>query len=255
MNDELGEIEKYIGMRHGPYGYNGSLPDKIRKVADREVSVTMEKVVPRLNPQAPVIIITSSLLRAIFTGEKVGEVLQGTGFEVGRAIVEPQLDEVIEFSWSIFIALMEGGNMKFDGKIFQINKAETNPKGLGYPEYFIVDQISKIPEAERKNWPRGFRFKVERMETYISVQKRFASLLESLPRKRQIILITHDGVLLGSVMAFTGRKRGLQPAGFIEFGSRANGLVVERVCDSNGEIATGNSSINIIDFLKNAYVT
>ena len=245
--------EAWFGLRNGPYGYGGCLPVKQKKFADREVSRSMEKIMPGLNPDKEIVIISGSLLRDLLTTEEVGEILRHVGFTVGRAIVYPELDEVSEFSWDIFAALMEGGEIRFEGVKFSIDKLVTNPKGLAYPEYFIDGWIGKIPDAVKKSWRTSFRYKIENMETFASVQSRFAGVLENLPREKQIILVTHDGVLLGSVMEFTGKKRGLQPAGFVEFGFKENRVVVRRVFDSNGDITEVNSSIDIIKALKNKY--
>ena len=248
--------DKIILVRHADFGYDKIVPVERYNFGLREIIASMERLVPALDVHEPVTIVHGPATRTDLTARNIGLMLLKKGFSGGEISVDPQLDEVRDFSWEIFSKLMNGGIYTYEGTTFMIEKKMTNVYDLGYPEYFIADAMHKIPAQEKAGWPDAFRKRVEKIESFANVKIRLANVLENLPRETQTILVTHDGLLLELVTSFTGQCRGLQPAGFIQLENRGAKLSIARIYDSNSDITKGNSGTeDIIKILRNGSKT
>lgn len=244
--------DKIILVRHADFGYDKIVPVERYNFGLQGITASMKRMIPALDVREPVMIVHGPAVRTHLTAGNIRLMLLKKGFAAGEISVDPQLDEVRDFSWEIFSKLMEGGIYAYEGTTFMIEKKMTNLYDLGYPDYFIGDAIHNIPAQEKAGWPEAFRKRVEKIEPFADVKKRLANVLESLPRETQTILVTHDGLLLELVTTFTGQCRGLQPAGFIQLENRGGKLAIARIYDSNSDITEGNGGTDdIIKLLRN----
>lgn len=256
----MAEKAVIVGARHGRFGYYESpiLSGEEYEVARAGVINSVNKAVSVLDPEKEVVIMSGPSGRTKLTAQIWKQNLLALGFTVGQVIIDERLTEVKNFSWQLFQPLINGGVVSLGGKTFEVDKQETNPSNLPYPEYFMLSGQKSISFREQVRWPPEYRKKIESIESFGKVKARMAEFLEDSmswikysKRKRQIVVVTHDALLFQPVNLFTsGAKRSIEPAGFVQLGIRPNKIVVERVCDSSCDITDGNSNADVIKALR-----
>jgi len=162
-----------------------------------------------------------------------------------------KLGEVKNFSWNLFEPLMNGGGVSFNDETFFIEKSQSNPKGLGYPEYFTSDEVKNIPQEVKDTWPHEYVEKIESFESFVDVTERMMSSLERLKKLNdknyRIIIVTHDALTGSIVNTFTaGQSTGINPGQFISLERKGDDLVATRV----GDVTEGNSQDDVIDISR-----
>ncbi len=242
-----------FGERHSDYGYEEPVPYIQRKVGDKKTAISANAMIPLLNRELPIRMFRGPAERLRLTAEKTKKNLEDVGFIIIDIVVADELDEVKNFSWSLFKPLITGGEV--NGMGFAVNEKYTNPDNLIYPQYFVQRATEKIPECEKKRWPVSYRQKIEGLEAIGSIKARMASFLESLKNNllngEQVVFFTHDALLIGIMEASTeGKKYSLEPAGFIHLSLIGDRLIAKRVCDTKCDIIVGNSNIDIIEALR-----
>ncbi len=227
-----------------------------KEMAVAAVRSTAEKIAESIQSDEEVIIWASPTGRTLETARIISEVLKergvalrkgGDASEFGIKIFE-QFGEVRNFSWDLFAPLMLGGEVALGESVFSIDKRNSNPAGLGYPEYFTSDAIREIPQSVKNQWPHEYVEKIEQFESFAEVTRRMADGLRRLKMLKdkhyRIILVTHDALTGAMVKSFTnGERGGLNPADFLSLERRGDKLVVTRV----GDITEGNNSQDITE--------
>jgi broad specificity phosphatase PhoE len=175
---------------------------------------------------------------------------KGSAEEHGIKIWE-QLNEVHNFSWVLFEPLMNGGEVEFVGEKFNIDKNQSNPLGLGYPEYFTSGAIKEIPEEVKNQWPKEYVEQIEGFESFIEVTQRMMKPLERLKKLQdknyRVIIVTHDALTGFIANVFTaGEESGLDPGSFINLERKDGKLIVTKV----GDRTEGESSKDVIEEFK-----
>lgn len=249
-----------IGARHGRFGYYEPpvLSGEEYEVARAQVIKSIMRAISEMDVKNQTMIISGPSGRTKLTAQIWKQNLANAGFSVGEIIIDERLTEVKNFSWQLFQPLIDGGVVSISGKTFEVDKRETNPSNLPYPQYFMLSEQKSIPFREQGRWPLEYRRIIEGIESFGKVKARMAEFLEDIvsyvnyPKgARQIIIVTHDALLFQSVNLFTsGAKRSIEPAGFVQLGIRPNKIVVERVCDSSCDITEGNSNADVIKALR-----
>ena len=158
------------------------------------------------------------------------------------------LGEVRNFSWELFEPLMNGGEVTYAGRTFYMDRALSNPKGLGYPSYFRRDAIKDISAEAKALWPAEYVARIERFESCAEATARIMCALSRLKRIRDknyhIILVTHDGLIGSLVATFTsGRLESIGPAQCVSLERRCASLVVTQV----GDITEGDDIKDVIE--------
>jgi broad specificity phosphatase PhoE len=229
--------------------YTGESEEKRRTRAIEEVRTSAETLGGTLDKSVPVFILSSPVGRTLHTAKIISEVLSEKGFTVNPIKTEKILGEVENFSWTLFEPLMNGGIVTYHDqgeKKFEVNKSETNPRNLGYPDYFMDDSAHQIPPHVKETWPEVYRGMVDGFEKFHDVTHRFLSKIQSLGNQEEgnFILVTHDCATMHLADSFTdGRQKGLVPGTFIHI-ERGNDshLYVKRV----GDITDGDTRADFI---------
>jgi broad specificity phosphatase PhoE len=212
--------------------------------AEEEIRQHLRKIMPSMNYQCIVLIFSSPVARAIHTAKVIREELLLNGFSVSDIKIEDMIGEVHNFSWNLFEPLMSGGTIIHEGQSFEVNKEDTNPKGLGYPDFFISDDVHQIPQSVTNGWPSEFVSHLKSFEKFSSVTERSLRFLRASAPPQvtagHTIFVGHDANAMYLADKFTGgRQKGLVPGTSIslEFDSEEH-LVVTRV----GDITDGDST-------------
>lgn len=257
---ENGNGAVIIGARHGPFGYNEppGLTPKEFGIARQAVKISVEKAIPALDINKPVMIISSPRDRTTLTAGFWKNDLADAEFNVGKVILDERLEEVGNFSWELFQPLINGGTVSMNGETFKIDKEETNPSSWPYPEYYMMSGQKSVSFSEQSRWSLEYRKKIESIESFGKVKARMAEFMEDLiswieysKGVGQIVVVTHDALLIQPVNLFTsGTKRSIEPAGFVRFGIQAGKMVVRRVCDPSCDITEGNNNADVVKALR-----
>ncbi len=276
MNDENTDLTITL-FRHGQSGYeqgNGHCkveeardlcakpitPNEPRKDrvtrAINEVRANAEKFVLGIPEDASVRIISSPTGRTLHTASIIGQVV-GFQHKDVRISTHSELSEVGGFTWDKFRPLMEGGTVIYheNGTIrgSEANKALTNPKNLGYPEYFIEDAAHHLSPTARASLPANYLKIVDGFENFRQVTRRVLSLIQHFTqtwKNGNIVLVTHDCSSMYLADRFTGgRQKGLVPGTFLSMKRCDNGrLVVTRV----GDITDGDCETDFVQAFLSA---
>lgn len=251
-------------FRHGKSNYTQPYEVPISEAQDlmpeaiEKVKENAEKLAEMIEPDEEVEIWASPMGRTLHTAKIISEVLEekgitlrkkGTGEGVEYGIkVWPELSEVKNFSWGLFEPLMNGGWVEFGENRFYVDKKLSNPKGLGYPDYFNTDAILDIPDEVKSQWPQEYVDRINSFETFKDVTGRIIKPLSRLKqlhdKKYRIIMVTHDALTGFMANVFTGgEKGGLEPGTFINLERKDDKLVATQL----GEIMEGNSDVDVID--------
>jgi broad specificity phosphatase PhoE len=158
------------------------------------------------------------------------------------------LGEIKNFSWAMFEPLVKGGEVTHSGKTFYVDKALSNPKGLGYLWYFRQDAIKDIAPEAKSTWPAEYVAWIESFESCVEATGRIMGALSRLKRIKdrnyRVILVTHDGLVGSLVKTFTsGRLESLDTAQQIRLERRDGRLVVTQV----GDITEGDETKDVIE--------
>lgn len=241
----------------GRYKEGDKTPEEIaqgKAEAVRLVRESAEKIAAEIGPDEEVAIWSSPTGRTLETARIIRDVLmekginirhKGAAGEQGIKAFE-RLGEVRNFSWQLFEPLMNGGEMSFNGKAFDIDKKLSNPENMGYPDYFTSDAIKSITDEAKAQWPSDYVAEIESFESFVEVSKRMADTLKKLKglhdKKYRVIIVSHDAMAGQIVKSFTDDQlSGIDPAQFISLERKDGKLVVTRV----GDILEGNSEVDV----------
>lgn len=218
------------------------------------VKASAEKIAASISPDEDVVIWSSPTGRTLETARIISETLTEKGIKLRKKGDESShgievfehIGEVENFSWDLFSPLMSGGEVEFGGRKFFVDKALSNPRNLGYPEYFTTDAIKDIPDEVKAQWPEEYVAQIERFESFADVTERMANTLRRLKKvgdkNYRIVLVTHDALMGALVKTFTfGEFAGVSPAQFLSLERRGDKLVVTRV----GDITEGDSERDV----------
>ncbi len=206
---------------------NDLLPESIGLV--RKNALSLVQSFYGLGPK--IHIHTSPTGRTIHTARIIHMVLQELGQDVMEPEIDNSLDEVHNFSWSLFEPLMNGGRVPWKDQrsqdfdvSFEVKKEETNPDGLGYPEYFMADAIHSISPEVMARWPAEFVAKLRSFERFEWVTQRTISKIWRVVRSHAFcqerphhdIFVAHDGSAMYLLNEATkGKKKSLDPGTYM----------------------------------------
>ncbi len=204
-------------------GANDLTPESISFVRSNA-----EKMAAKISTVFKKIMIHSSPTgRTLHTSRIIKEVLEKRGFEVVVELDE-EIGEVRSFSWSLFEPLMNGGTITYGQNTFVVNKKMTNPKGLGYPDYFMTDAIHRVSRRIKANWPKDFVQRLESFETFDSVTARVLRRTTDIMREHvnmrptcnyYDVFVTHDAAVMFLLDLYTfGKKKSLEPGTCLTMG-------------------------------------
>ena len=136
--------------------------------------------------------------------------------------------------------MISGGEVWLEGKKFFIDKNLTNPKNIGYPEYFISDEIKNIAPEAKAQLPAGYIKEIEGIEKFIDATKRIMKPLSKLKKindkSYRVIIVTHDALTGFIANVFSGGEQGgLNPGEFINLERKERKLAATKV----GELKEG----------------
>lgn len=242
----------------GRYSEGERTEEEIKAGKEKAVEIirkSAEEIAAEIKPDEEVAIWASPTGRTLETARIISEVLKEKGIavrqtssnEYGIKLFE-KIGEVQNFSWDLFEPLMNGGEIEFKGAKVVIDKALSNPKGIGYPEYFTSDAIKDISEEAKSQWPKEYVDEIDRFESFAEVTERMISILrrvlnQATDKNYRIIIVSHDALTGYIVKTFTsGQISGINPGQFISLEKQGDKLVVKRT----GDILQGDSETNII---------
>ena len=216
-------------FRHGKSNYTQGNGDQDLATANDLVPDAIElvhrsaqKLAKTIEPDRPHIHIhTSPNGRTIHTARIIKDVLGGKGYDIVSFEIDHSLGEVRNFSWNLFEPLMNGGRIPWQDDSFVVKKEETNPQGLGYPDYFMADAIHVIDPAVLATWPTEFVSRLQGFETFAQVTSRVTSRIKNvLDGRHQAdhhdIFVSHDGSAMALLDSATkGEKKSLDPGTYI----------------------------------------
>ena len=142
--------------------------------------------------------------------------------------------------------MMEGGEINFRGMRIVVDKNLSNPKNIGYPDYFTTDAIKDIPPDVKKQWPQEYVSEIARFESFADVSARMADTLRRLKKigdkKYRVILVSHDAMVGALVKTLTsGQSSGINPAQFLTIERQGDKLVVTAV----GDLTEGDNQTDV----------
>ena len=136
-------METYI-FRHEESGYTqgkvslGRASDLLPGGTVR-VGLKVQHLGNRLTQGRAVRITSSPYGRTLHTARLISDVLREGGHNVEGIIPDERLEEIRDFDRSLFLALVNGGNIDNDDSRFTINPSFTNPGKLSATNYFRSD--------------------------------------------------------------------------------------------------------------------
>ncbi len=236
-------------FRHGEANYNQrevsiDQAEDLTEKGIEEVKANVAKLAELIGPDEEVEIWSSPMGRTLHTAKLIAEVLENKGIRLRKKgdaretgiKVHEQLTEVKNFSWNLFCPLLEGGEVEFGGKKFTIDKSLTNPKNLGYQEYFLNDEIKNIPQEVRDQLPKEYLDTKRMMKPLEHLKK-----LEDKPYR--IIMVTHDALTGFIANVFSGGEQsGINPGEFINLERKDGKIVATKV----GQSIEGDNDIDVI---------
>lgn len=241
----------------GRYDDGAKTEEEVRRGKEEAIEIVREtagKIADEISPDEEVIIWSSPTGRTLETARIISGVLEergirlrkkGTAQEYGIKMFE-QIGEVKNFSWSLFEPLMNGGEVEINGAKFRLDKALSNPEGLGYPDYFTSDALKQIPASVKQQWPEAYVTEIESFESFREVSERMTKALKRLKmvgdKNYRVIVVTHDALTGDIVRTFTsGESTGINPGQLISLERVENKLVVTRA----GNTTSGNSEEDV----------
>lgn len=133
------------------------------------------------------------------------------------AFITTTLREVDNFSWDLFKAFVDGGDVLIGNKTYLMNKQITNPRNLNISKYFFEDEWH-CEEVKSKLPPYIINF-LNKIEKATDLSTRMQKNLNRLARLKDkhyfVILVTHDGLISALVNKLDKTKYGVQPADYI----------------------------------------
>ncbi len=215
-----------------------------------DVEKSVEKLISFINPGEEVEIWSSPTGRTLQTSKIISQILEKNSIPLrknGIKIFE-QLSEVKNFSWNLFYPLVVGGEVKFAGKNFFINKDLTNPNNLSPSRYFLESGIKNIDLNYKQTLPEEYIDEIDGIEGFVDVTKRLMrplSLLKNIKDKPyRIVIVTHDALsgFIANIFS-SGEMHGIDPGEFINLERKEGKLVITKV----GNLNIGNSDLDVID--------
>lgn len=226
-----------------------------KKEAEKIIRDSAEKIIAEIGSDEEVVIWSSPTGRTLETAKVIREVLREKGIKLKTDVegkdreikIFEKLGEVKNFRWELFEPLMNGGEVYLGEKKFTIEKGQSNPDNLGYPDYFTSDAIKKIPAEIKKTWPKEYVKEIESFESFAEASKRMTGTLKKVKavgdKNYRIIMVTHDTMTGSVVKTFTKNElSGINPGEFVSLERVDDKLVVKRV----GNITEGNSEEDVV---------
>ncbi|NTU99465.1 histidine phosphatase family protein [Candidatus Falkowbacteria bacterium] len=241
----------------GRYDDGEKTPEEIaagKEKAIQKIRETAKRIAADIGPDEEVVIWSSPTGRTLETARIISEVLQEEGINIKKkgpdkdygVKVFERLGEVKNFKWELFEPLMKGGEVKFGGQKFVIDKKLSNPNNLGYPDYFTTDAIKNISERAKSQWPKEYVKEIESFESFAHVSERMAETLRRLKKlgdkKYRLIIVSHDAMVGNIVKTFTHDQfSGIEPGELISLERKEGKLVVRQV----GDLTEGDREADI----------
>jgi broad specificity phosphatase PhoE len=222
--------------------------EDLTEEGEKQMKETALSLADQIDDSEAVRVWSSPTARTLHSAKIISDVLRKEGKNIE---VEPggneygvrpfeQFGEVENLDFELFEPLITGGTVEFAGRTFSIDKNETNPKNLDYPEYFIKDAAHEIPDEVKNDWPKAYVNQIESFEKFNEVTNRIIRNLERASKAEdkdyRIIIVTHDALTMFLADTFTGgEKQNLDKSEFISLTRKEDGLYTEEVGDFSGE--------------------
>jgi broad specificity phosphatase PhoE len=241
---------------------------RAKEKAEALVRETAEKIAATIEPGEEVAIWSSPTGRTLETARIISEVLEEKSRERGFIVrrkgvageygikIFAKLGEIEDFAHDLFLPLVAGGKVDFEGKRFIVDKAQTNPDGLDADTYYASGAFDKIPDEAKKAWPKGYAEAIGKIEKFASANGRLIEVLRRLRdttvrKNYRVIIVTHRGPSASIVETFTaGALLGLDPAQFVALERRDGKLVATA---ANGR-EQGDSDTDVIEAFKDRHL-
>lgn len=254
-------------FRHGEAKYGQKetsieQADDLTKEGEKEIKERAEELADLIKPGEEIEIWSSPMGRTLHTSKIIAEIFEQKGIDLrkkgdakesGIKVFE-QLSEVKNFSWTLFMPLIKGGEVQFGDKKFIVDKSLTNPDNLDCQEYFIKDGIKNMDPKAKTQLPEDYVKEIEGFEKFMEATKRIMKPLSRLNKMEdkpyRVVIVTHDALTGFIANVFSGGKQGgLNPGEFINLEKKEGKLIATRV----GELQKGNKEADIIEEFNNRY--
>ena len=181
-----------------------------------------------LSPARKVAMYSSPMGRALHTAKIISGVLHGKGLPVQQCSIEHLLTEVLNFRWSLFAPLVNGGEVSYNGSTFAVDARQTNPEGLSEQSYFMADNSQEIAQRLRGKLPDAYIDALAQFEKYPSVSARMDRFLGGIDDcQSDVIAVTHEALLCRILHDATeGRVNSLEPGSYVHLSRRVYGAYV-----------------------------
>ena len=264
-------------FRHGERKYSqgeGAIPieeaDDLTPEGIKTVRANAEKLVALINSDEEVAIWSSPTGRTLQTAKIIGEVFEEKGIRL-RTMGHPrkaeksrkkgkdygikifkELEDIRYFSRDLFVSLVDGGNVKFAGHEFFIDKTKTNPRNLGYSKYWMDDEFNNLPAEVKAELPPEYVMEMEGIEKFYAATKRImkplARLASMKDKSYRVVIVTHGSIGTFLANVFSGEILDLKPGEFINLERTDDKLRVTSV----GDRTAGRSDVDVIEKFKEA---
>ena len=207
-----------------------------------------ESFAEHLSPTREVIMYSSPFGRALHTAKVAAKVFRNKKIPIRAMNIEPDLEELKNFSWEFFSPLINGGELSYKGETMIIDRNLTNPQGLSYQKYLILDINHQVLELLKGKVSDSYLSYLSTIESLSSVDQRINNFLRravnSNRGRRDIIAITHEAAISTIVDKFTrSESQALNRGNYVHLEARDNGIYVKSV----GDFKEGNTSRNILE--------
>lgn len=162
-------------------------------------------LIARVEP-LPRQIISSPYGRCLDTSREIQKECVLLHLEQPECQIAPELAEVHNFEWNLFYPLVAGGEIEYEGEVFNVNAQITNPENLTPTVYFRRDKAHTLPTSARNILPHTYLERIATFERAHEATKRFDNFLNSLPEGVLTILCTHEALTGKYIAQATGKE-------------------------------------------------
>ena len=234
--------------------------DDLTENGIQQIRESAEKLADQINPDEEVVIWSSPLGRTLHTAKIVAEVFRERGLKFhakGKAAesgikIFPQFIDAKHFSMRVFLQLMKGGEVQYQGNKFTIDKTKTNPRNLGYPEYFTSGAFQNIPDEVLNEFPEEYVKKLKKSEGFFATAGRMTKALERVNKVNdkpyRVIIVTH-GALLGFLAnSFDATKHGVDKGEYVNLERNPAGKLL--ITGIGEETKIGTNNVDVLEKYK-----
>ncbi len=227
------DVGRMTLVRHGEAKYN-QLESNLLEADDltsegvKVVTANFHEIGREHSSKSSLAFFTSPLARTLQTTQIGKTILSGyIDAQIPIEIV-PELREVKNFDWKLFVPLVNGGQAEYYGRKFQVDKSLTNPQEINPENYFNTDEAHKLSERARASLPKDYLLKIDSFETAVDVEKRARKVITEIGnsgRAKYALVVSHAALIGNFVGDYTnGRSKTIKPGNYIILERNSSGF-------------------------------